>query len=152
MTIAQETKAPSGVAAGPVVPPGWRRVHPMLLGVVSDIHCHAAALEQAVLAMGEVDELLVAGDLVYEYRFSNEVVGGARKLGMRYVLGNHEMVLLGPHGERALLGHRRDRGRGGHRRARTRHRRRVGPPRHRARGDDPVHPGRPGIQRPAELR
>jgi putative phosphoesterase len=73
----------------------------MLLGVVSDVHCNAAALERALDAMGDIDELLVAGDLVYEYRFSNEVVDLVRRLGARAIQGNHDMVLLGPHGERA---------------------------------------------------
>jgi putative phosphoesterase len=74
----------------------------MLLGLISDVHCNAAAFDHAVDQLsGEVDEILLLGDAVYEYRFSNEVVGGAKRLGMRYILGNHEMVLLGPHGERA---------------------------------------------------
>jgi len=74
----------------------------VLLGLMSDVHCNADAFDRAVAEMApEVDEILLMGDAVYEYRFSNEVVGGARKLGVRYVLGNHEMVLLGPHGERA---------------------------------------------------
>jgi putative phosphoesterase len=71
------------------------------LGVVSDVHCNAEALERAVDAMGDCDELLVAGDLVYEYRFSNEVVDTVRRLGARGIKGNHDMVLLGPHGARA---------------------------------------------------
>ena len=77
----------------------------MKLGLISDVHCNAVAFEQAVAELTpEVDEILLLGDAVYEYRFSNEVVGGAHKLGMRYILGNHEMVLLGPHGERARAG------------------------------------------------
>jgi len=72
------------------------------VGVISDVHCNVAALEHAVADLGSrVDEILLAGDAVYEYRFSNEVVAAARRLGMRYVLGNHEQILLGPHGERA---------------------------------------------------
>jgi putative phosphoesterase len=74
----------------------------MLLGLISDVHCNVEAFDHAVGEMApEVDEILLMGDAVYEYRFSNEVVGAARRLGMRYILGNHEMVLLGPHGERA---------------------------------------------------
>jgi putative phosphoesterase len=73
----------------------------MRLGIVSDIHCNAAALELAVARMGDVDELLCAGDAFYEYRFSNEVIGLLQSYGARYVLGNHENVLLGPHGVRA---------------------------------------------------
>jgi putative phosphoesterase len=73
----------------------------VLLGVVSDIHCKADALDQAIDAMGDFDELLVAGDLVYEYRFSNEVVETVRRLGAHAIKGNHDMVLLGYHGARA---------------------------------------------------
>jgi putative phosphoesterase len=81
------------------------------LGVVSDVHCNAAAFDHAVAAMaGDVEEILLLGDAVYEYRFSNEVVGGARRLGLRYILGNHEMVLLGPQGERARSAPGVDRG------------------------------------------
>ena len=73
----------------------------MRLGIVSDIHCNAAALELAIARMGHVDELLCAGDAFYEYRFSNEVIGLLQTYGARYVLGNHENVLLDPRGVRA---------------------------------------------------
>ena len=73
----------------------------MLLGVVSDVHCNVDALDRAIAAMGDIDELLVAGDLVYEYRFSNEVVDTVRRVGARCIKGNHDMVLLSHHGERA---------------------------------------------------
>ncbi|HZQ56728.1 MAG TPA: metallophosphoesterase family protein [Acidimicrobiales bacterium] len=71
----------------------------MRLGVVSDIHCNIGALDAALAAMGDrVDEVLVAGDAVYEYRLSNDVVERLREIGAPYVLGNHEMVLLSPAG------------------------------------------------------
>ncbi|HVM63769.1 MAG TPA: metallophosphoesterase family protein [Acidimicrobiales bacterium] len=71
----------------------------MLVGVVSDIHCNIAALDAAIDAMGDrVDEVLCAGDAVYEYRLSNEVVERVREIGAPYVLGNHELVLLSPAG------------------------------------------------------
>ncbi len=74
----------------------------MLIGLISDVHCNAEALEWALTDLeSRVDEILLAGDAVYEYRFSNEVVAAAKRLDMPYVLGNHELVLLGPHGERA---------------------------------------------------
>jgi len=73
----------------------------MRLGIVSDIHCNAAALDLAIARMGPVDELLCAGDAFYEYRFSNEVIAVLQQHGARYVLGNHENVLLGPAGVRA---------------------------------------------------
>lgn len=73
----------------------------MRLGIVSDIHCNIAALELAIARMGDVDELLCAGDAFYEYRFSNEVIDVLQSTGARYVLGNHENVLLDPRGVRA---------------------------------------------------
>lgn len=73
----------------------------MKLGIVSDIHCNDAALRIAFDLMGDVDELLCAGDAVYQFRFSNDVMRLLRERGARYVLGNHEDVLLGPWGERA---------------------------------------------------
>lgn len=73
----------------------------MRIGIVSDIHCNVAGLAAALEAMGPVDELLCAGDSVFEYRFGNEVVELLRERGARCVRGNHEHVLLGPQGARA---------------------------------------------------
>jgi putative phosphoesterase len=73
----------------------------MRLGIISDVHCNAEALRLAIQRMGDVDELLCAGDSIFEYRFSNEVIEVLRESGARYVLGNHETVFLGPQGVRA---------------------------------------------------
>ncbi len=74
----------------------------MRVDIVSDIHCNSAGLQIALDRMGDVDELLCAGDAVYQFRFSNEVVGMLRERNARYVLGNHEEVtLLSAWGERA---------------------------------------------------
>jgi putative phosphoesterase len=73
----------------------------MRLGIISDVHCNAAALRLAIQRMGAVDELLCAGDSIFEYRFSNEVIDLLRDNGARFVLGNHETVFLGPQGVRA---------------------------------------------------
>ena len=73
----------------------------MRIGIVSDVHCNADALRLAFERMGAVDELLCAGDSIYEYRFSNDVIELLRERGARYVLGNHESVFLGPQGARA---------------------------------------------------
>ncbi len=76
----------------------------MKIGVVSDIHCNAHALAVALRRLeGQVDEVFVAGDAIYEYRFSSEVIGMIRRGGFPYVLGNHEMGMLAPGGERARL-------------------------------------------------
>ncbi len=71
------------------------------IGIVSDIHCNAPGLERALELMGDVDEVLCAGDSVYEYRWSNEVIEILRNRQARLVLGNHENVLLGSQGQRA---------------------------------------------------
>ena len=73
----------------------------MRLGIVSDIHCNVDALNLALQRMGDVDELLCAGDAFFEYRFSNEVIQVLQERGARYVLGNHEAVLLDHRGVRA---------------------------------------------------
>lgn len=73
----------------------------MKLGIISDVHCNHEALRIALDRMGQVDELLCAGDAVYQFRFSNEVMELLRERGARYILGNHEDVLLGHWGERA---------------------------------------------------
>jgi putative phosphoesterase len=71
------------------------------VGIVSDVHANAAGLAAALDRMGDVDELLCAGDMVEDYRFSNEVVELLRARGARCVLGNHDLGLLSDHGRRA---------------------------------------------------
>jgi putative phosphoesterase len=71
------------------------------LGLVADVHCNIDGLRAALDLMGPVDELVCAGDAVYQFRFSNDVVALLRERGARLILGNHERVLLGPWGERA---------------------------------------------------
>lgn len=73
----------------------------MRLGIVSDIHGNIEAFDHALDRMGAVDELLCAGDAFYQFRFSNDVVGRLKEIGARYVLGNHEDILLSAAGERA---------------------------------------------------
>lgn len=74
----------------------------MKLGVLSDVHGNFEAFDAAVAAMApNVDELLVAGDAFSDHRFSNEVIARVRAMGARYVLGNHELSLLGPTGSAA---------------------------------------------------
>ncbi|MFM2070179.1 MAG: hypothetical protein RLZZ623_442 [Actinomycetota bacterium] len=73
----------------------------MRIGIVSDVHGNAAGLARALELMGDVDELLCAGDMVEEYRFSNETIAMLRDRGARCVLGNHDLGFLSPHGVRA---------------------------------------------------
>jgi putative phosphoesterase len=71
------------------------------VGIVSDLHCNLAGLARALTLMGEVDELICLGDSIWEYRFSNEVVGLLKERGAHTILGNHEEGFLGPLGIRA---------------------------------------------------
>ncbi|MBV9965175.1 MAG: metallophosphoesterase, partial [Alphaproteobacteria bacterium] len=73
----------------------------MKLGIVSDIHCNVAGLQQALSLMGEVDELICLGDSIYEYRFSNDVIRILKDRRARVIVGNHEEYFFGPQGERA---------------------------------------------------
>jgi putative phosphoesterase len=72
------------------------------VGIVSDIHCNIEGLRQGLDVMGDVEELLCAGDSVFQFRWSNEVVELLRERGARVILGNHEETILGPDGQRAL--------------------------------------------------
>ncbi len=74
----------------------------MRVGIVSDIHCNITGLELALEHMGEIDELWCAGDAVFQYRWSNDVIRRLRDYGAYVVLGNHEDVILGRDGIRAL--------------------------------------------------
>ncbi len=73
----------------------------MRIGIVSDVHCNLFGLQQALDAMGEVDEVLCLGDSIFQYRFSNEVVALLKRSGAHVILGNHEEDFLAPHGVRA---------------------------------------------------
>jgi putative phosphoesterase len=74
----------------------------MLLGIMSDVHCNAQAMRRALDELsGHVDDVLLAGDAVLQYRFSNEVIETIRDHGITYVVGNHELTLLSQDGERA---------------------------------------------------
>jgi putative phosphoesterase len=71
------------------------------IGIVSDVHGNAAGLALALARMGDVDEVLCAGDITEDFRFSNETIEILRDRGARCVLGNHDLGLLSHHGERA---------------------------------------------------
>jgi putative phosphoesterase len=71
------------------------------LGIVSDIHCNIAGLERALVEIGDIDELICAGDLIYQFRFSNEVVERLRERGAHIIVGNHEETFFSSEGARA---------------------------------------------------
>jgi putative phosphoesterase len=79
------------------------------LGIVSDLHCNIGGLDRALETMGSIDALLCLGDSIYEYRFSNAVIGRLRELDALTILGNHEEVFLGAAGVRARSGPEIDR-------------------------------------------
>jgi putative phosphoesterase len=64
------------------------------IGLISDIHCHLDALEQALELLDDCDELLCAGDIVYQYRFSNDVLSRLDSRGVRSIVGNHDKIVL----------------------------------------------------------
>ncbi|MGX7679262.1 metallophosphoesterase family protein [Jatrophihabitans sp. DSM 45814] len=67
----------------------------MRFGLISDVHCNAIAFDRALAELKpDVDEILLLGDLIYEYKFSNAVIDRAREEGLRSVLGNHELGFL----------------------------------------------------------
>jgi putative phosphoesterase len=58
-------------------------------------------MDRAIAEMApEVDEILLAGDAVLQYRFSNEVMERVRDNEITYIVGNHELTLL-EYGKRA---------------------------------------------------
>jgi len=73
----------------------------MRIGIVSDIHCNATGLRAALDLMGDVHELVCAGDSIFQFRFSNEVVALLREAGAHVILGNHEATFFSRDGERA---------------------------------------------------
>jgi putative phosphoesterase len=66
----------------------------MKLGLISDIHCNLDSLKRALELLDDCDEILCAGDLVYQYRFSNEVLAELRRRDVRAILGNHDKTVL----------------------------------------------------------
>lgn len=73
----------------------------MRIGIISDIHCNVEGLDAALRYLDGVDEVICAGDAIYQYRFSNEVVERLRERGVRMILGNHEETFLSADGQRA---------------------------------------------------
>jgi putative phosphoesterase len=81
----------------------------MKLGILSDIHCNLPGLERALELMHDADQVWCAGDSVFQFRWSNEVVGRLREIGARVVQGNHEETILSIDGVRALSSPKIDR-------------------------------------------
>jgi putative phosphoesterase len=74
----------------------------MRVGLIADAHGNAAAMRYAIDAMvGRVARILMAGDAMDQYRFSNEVVELLLEHNIAFVIGNHDAVMLSPQGDRA---------------------------------------------------
>jgi putative phosphoesterase len=71
------------------------------VGIVSDIHCNADGLRDALDVMGDIDELLCLGDAIFEYQFSNDVAAILKQHQAHVIQGNHEEVFFSPAGVRA---------------------------------------------------
>lgn len=65
---------------------------------MSDIHCDLPALERALQQMPPVDHILCAGDIMLQYRFSNDLCDMIREHNIIPVLGNHDAHILAPSG------------------------------------------------------
>ncbi len=76
----------------------------MRIGVVSDIHSNVAALDAALGALAGVDAIWCAGDIVLQYRFSNDAIAKLRAANAVAVQGNHDMVLVSDAGVGARSG------------------------------------------------
>ncbi len=65
-----------------------------MIAVISDIHANLPALEAVLREIGDVDEILCAGDLVGYNPWPNEVISMVRERGIRCILGNHDRAIL----------------------------------------------------------
>lgn len=66
----------------------------MKVGLLSDIHCNVLGLNAALDQMDDCDHVICAGDLMYQFRFSNEVMDLLKRRGVHAILGNHDKTLL----------------------------------------------------------
>lgn len=73
----------------------------MRIGIVSDVHGNSAGLDRALALMGDVDELICAGDSIFQFRFGNDAVNRLRARGALTIQGNHEETFFSRDGERA---------------------------------------------------
>ena len=66
----------------------------MKIGLVSDIHCNVEGLRAALDVLADCDEVVCAGDVMFQYRFSNELAALLQSAGVRCILGNHDKSIL----------------------------------------------------------
>ncbi len=66
----------------------------MKIGLISDIHCNLPGLQRALDLLDDCTELLCAGDLMYQYRFSSEILDLLEERGVQCIVGNHDLSIL----------------------------------------------------------
>ena len=64
------------------------------IGLISDIHCNLGGLLGALRELSDCEEILCAGDLLYQYRFPQAVLGLLNERGVRAIVGNHDRTIL----------------------------------------------------------
>lgn len=68
----------------------------MRVALLSDIHSNLEALEAVLVALPEVDRVVVLGDIVGYGPDPNGVITRLRTIGARAVRGNHDQAMLEP--------------------------------------------------------
>lgn len=66
----------------------------MKIGLIADVHCNLPGLRRALDLLHDCSDILCAGDLLYQYRFSNEVLALLRERDVRAIVGNHDKTIL----------------------------------------------------------
>lgn len=66
----------------------------MKVGLISDIHCNLVGLREALHQLSDCEEVLCAGDLLYQYRFSVDVLALLKQHDVRSIVGNHDKTIL----------------------------------------------------------
>jgi predicted phosphodiesterase len=64
------------------------------IGLISDIHCSVDGLCAALDVLADCDEVIRAGDIMFQYRFSNDLAAQLESAGVRCIVGNHDKSIL----------------------------------------------------------
>lgn len=66
----------------------------MRVGLIADIHCNLHGLQHALGLLVDCEEVLCAGDILYQYRFSSEVLDLLQERRVHAITGNHDWTIL----------------------------------------------------------
>jgi|SRR5271157_586142 len=66
----------------------------MKIGLISDIHSNAIALEAVLKNMGDVDAIVCAGDVVGYNPYPNETIELLKKYNVKCVMGDHDKAVI----------------------------------------------------------